>query len=105
MQCKAFDVAIIKYVIIIYPSLLHVAEVTVWYHFGFNLGLVAGSVVTGELTVSNDNLHENNFTVSLPLEIPGDVSGVTAVRNNAIDLFFIDNDGRTYITSVQAGAS
>ncbi|XP_064407551.1 uncharacterized protein LOC135352313 [Halichondria panicea] len=66
---------------------------SIWAHWEFRAGLVAGDVVCGTLSAAEDNLRENGATVTVPLEIPGNVTGVSAVGNTAFSLTFLDNDG------------
>ncbi len=50
----------------------------------------------GTLSAAEDNLRENGATVTVPLEIPGNVTGVSAVGNTAFSLTFLDNDGKCH---------
>ena len=48
----------------------------------------------GDLSVSDDNVFGNSVTVTIPLKIGENVTGVTIERNTDFSLFIIDNDGK-----------
>ncbi|XP_064385332.1 uncharacterized protein LOC135334155 isoform X5 [Halichondria panicea] len=67
--------------------------ITIWFHITLPYGLVTGDIACSDLSVANDDLLGNNMTITVPLEIPENVTGVTAESNTTFSLFFIDNDG------------
>lgn len=48
----------------------------------------------GDLSVADDNVFGNSVTVTIPLKIGENVTGVTIERNTDFSLFIIDNDGK-----------
>ncbi len=73
-----------------------VGTITIWVHWDFPFGLVAGDLVCSALSAAEDDLRKNDRTLTIPLEIPVNVTGVSAVRNTAISLFLMDNDGKCH---------
>ena len=55
---------------------------------------MTGDIACSDLSVANDDVLGNNMTITVSLEIPENVTGVTAESNTTFSLFFIDNDGR-----------
>ena len=79
-----------------FPSLSHPGPITIWFHFNFTRGLVAGDLVCSDVSAAEDDIRENDATLTVPLDIPGTVTGVAAVRNTAYSLTFLDNDGKCH---------